>query len=113
MLEHENQTVRIRFEGISLAEANVKAARLREEILNSSDDVSVMLEKDDPLNQDFGATLVLVLGTPAAIAVARGIASYLQRDHASITIEADGTVVAKGVSGDDAARIAEAVSRKK
>lgn len=111
MVEH--QTVRIRFEDIPLAKANVMAARLREEILDSSDDVSVTLEKDAPLNQDFGATLLLVLGTPAAIAIAKGIANYLSRDHATISIEADGKVVAEGISGGDAARIAEAFAGKK
>ncbi len=111
-MSDEPNTYRIRFEGLSLAEANVKAARLRQDILDSTSDVSATVEKDDPLTQDFGATIVLVLGTPAILAVAKGIANYLARERGTISIDADGTVVATGISGDDAARIAEAFGKK-
>ena len=76
-------------------------------------DVDVTLTKDDATNQDFGATLVLVLGTPAVLALANGIASYLKRDRGQITIFADGKVVADKISGNDAARIAEVFSKVK
>jgi hypothetical protein len=92
-------------------EAGIKAKKLRQELLDVSPDVSVSLAKDDPANQDFGGTLVLVLGTPAVIAVANGIAAYLKRDRAKIRISKGGEVVAEGISGEDAARIAEAFSR--
>jgi hypothetical protein len=112
-MQNESARYEVRFEEVSVAEAGVLAANLRDELLEFlPEDAKVLLEKDDPTNQDFGATLVLVLGTPAVLAIARGIASYLQRQHGSISISKDGAVVATGISGADAARIAEAFSTK-
>src|SRR5262245_54270098 len=108
-----NQQIAIRFEDLDLATAGVKAQQLREFILDAAPETSVSFVKDDPTTQDFGATLVLVFGTPAAIAVAKGIAAYLSRDRASIEISADGRVVAKGVRGEDAAAIAKAIAEAK
>ena len=103
----------IRFEGLSAAEAGSKAKALRQEIVGTSPDADVTLAKDDPTNMDFGSTLVLLLGTQAALAIAKGIASYLSRAHAKITIWEDGTLVASDLTGADAARIAEALSKGK
>lgn len=107
----QTQQFEIRFEDLPVAEAGTKAARLRRELLDVSPEVTVNIVKDDPENQDFGATLILLLGTPAIIAVANGVASYLARNRGKITITKDGTVVAENISGDDAARIAEAFSK--
>ena len=52
----------------------------------------------------------MVVGTPAVLAVAKGIADYLRRDRGRISIEVNGTIVAENISGEDAARIAEAMS---
>lgn len=109
---NDQKTIKIRFEDVPSKEAGPKAVALRRELLDVSADVRVDIQKEDPTNQDFGATLVLVLGTPAIIAVSKGIANYLSRDRAKISIEANGKIVAEGVSGDDAARIVEAISRK-
>jgi hypothetical protein len=106
------KSFKIRFENVSLAEGGIKASRLREKLLDTSQDVQAEIEKDDPSTQDFGATLVLVLGAPAMVAIAKGIADYLRRDRGSISIEADGKIIAQGISGEDAARIAEAMSSK-
>jgi hypothetical protein len=103
----------IRFEDVSAQEATIKARRLEQDLLGIAPEVSVRVAKDDPTSQDFGATLVLLLGTPAVIAVANGIASYLQRDRAKITISKNGEVVAEGLTGEDAARIAEAFAKAK
>jgi hypothetical protein len=109
-MNEQQRVYEVRFEGLSTAEAGIKAGKLRRELVGISPDVSVSLTKDDAANMDFGTTLVLVLGTPAAIAIANGIASYLLRDRAKITIWSNGKVVAEGISGEDAARIAEAFS---
>lgn len=106
----DQKSVKIRFEGLSVADGNRCAAELRSQLLDEMDDVEIEIEKDDPSTQDFGATLAIVLGTPAAIALAKGIAAYLSRAGTSIAIEAGGKVVAKGIRGEDAARIAEAFS---
>ena len=105
----EKSTFKIRFENSSVSEAGRKAAELRDSLLDINSDISAEIVKDDPTTQDFGSTLVLVLGAPAVVIIARGIANYLKRAHGSIVIETDdGTVVATGITGQDAARIAEA-----
>ncbi len=107
----DTNTFRIRFEDVSVAEAGIKAAQLRQDLLDISSDVQVDIEREDPSTQDFGTTLALVLGAPAAVAIAKGIADYLRRAHGKIQIEtAQGIVIAEGISGDDAARIVEALS---
>jgi hypothetical protein len=107
-----NEKFVIRFEEISLAEAGIKASRLREDLLDIGLEIDVQLEKADPSTQDFGTVLVLVLGAPAIVAVATGIGKYISREHATISIEADGKIIARGLRGQDAARIAEVMSKK-
>src|SRR5690242_19169342 len=111
-MDNETQEFEIRFEQVSLSDAGTNAGKLRRELNEISPDISVSLKKDDPANQDFGATLILVLGTPAIIAIAKGIASYLARNRGTISISKDGKVIATGISGEDAARIAEAFSKR-
>lgn len=112
----------IRFDGLSKPEASAYIRDLQRD-LAAVEGVTTRIIKDDPTNQDFGATLILVLGTPAVIALAKhtapmlaraanAIADNLSRNRAKITIEADGRVVAEKISGDDAARIAEAFARR-
>ena len=111
MDENKNKIL-IRFENEELSVANKKARRLRSDLLDITPDVDVKIVKDDPTTQDFGATLVVILGTEAVIAIAKGIANYLSRDRGTITIEANGKVVATGISGKDAAEIAKHISSK-
>src|SRR5262249_12823176 len=67
---------------------NRYAEDLRRELVEADDDVQVDRRRDDPESQDFGATLVLVLGTPAIVAVARALHSWLSRNNAvAVTIE--------------------------
>jgi hypothetical protein len=114
-VDDHTEKFELRFEGLSPDKAGPKAMDLRLELLDVSPDISVSIVKDDATNQDLGATIVLILGTPAIIAVANGIAAYLKRDRAKISIYKDGSVIAVDVSGNDAARIAEALGsmRKK
>lgn len=106
------KTFLIRFEDVSVAEANIKARNLRYAILEAVPEMQVSVLKENEGTQDFGTTLVLVLGTQAVIELCKGIAGYLSRDRGRITIEANGKVVAEGLSGNDAARIAEAFNKK-
>ena len=104
----QNETFTIRFVDVTPEDANKYASELRREIEEISPDVRVEIRKEDKAAQDFGATLVLVLGTGAAIAVAQGIADWLRkRTSACITVTRAGTqAVASGVSSKDAVRIA-------
>lgn len=108
-----NRQITIHFEDATLDEAGRMALSLQSDVRDASKAVKATLEKEDPSTQDFGSVLVLVLGTPAILAVASGIADWLRRERASITIKADGEVVAKGIRGEDAARIAEAMAKTK
>ncbi len=61
------QTSIITFDDVSAADANRYAEELRQVLLEASPDVEVHRRRDDSHPQDFGATLVLLLGTPAAV----------------------------------------------
>jgi hypothetical protein len=74
--------------------------------------------KSNSRTQDMGATLVLVLGGPAVVAVAQGLADWLRRRHAdaSIEIEVDGARVAvrgDAVAGVDVEALANVMMGKK
>jgi Effector Associated Constant Component 1 len=111
MSEH---TYVIKFEGTSLADANRYADDLRDALLDVSPEIRVAVKRDDPSTMDFGGTLVVVLGTSAVIAIAKGIQSWLQRrDTATITIETpNGKAIAQNISGRNAVRLAELLTHK-
>lgn len=112
MPSDDRQQFVIRFEDLSAAEAGDRAASLRETLLDASPDLSVEVKKSDAATMDMGATLVLVLGTPAVIAIAKGIAAFLARERAgTLVIEQDGRVLFKGNSSD-AAKVAAALNKK-
>ena len=56
-------------------------------------------ERNRTDTMDLGATLVLILGTPAVLAVAKGIHDFIskQQDRVVITTK-DGTIVATGTA---------------
>ena len=109
--------VLVRFEGLSPGEAGIEAQRLQELLSDASPDVSVMLQRERAESMDMGATLVLLLGTPAIIAVAKGIATFLKQrgpragDLIVERVGADGRIERFRFTGDsaDAARVAEAL----
>ena len=98
----DQQTYIIRFDEISEADANRYAIELRNMILDASPDVEVERRRDNPSALDFGATLVLILGTPAATAVtsaiAQAIGNWLLRHRGDITIERENGKITK-ISG--------------
>ncbi len=104
----------ISFPGASTAEANRFAADLAIVIRETDKGTKVKQQRENPEAQDFGATLLVILGTASATAVANGISSWLARHSgAKIQIDADGKVVASNLDSRDAARIAESISRSK
>ena len=80
-------------------------------VLDSS--VALKRRKDREGTQDFGATLVLILGTGAITAVAKGLSAWIVRNSgARIIITKDGEVVAENIDSRDAERIvADALKR--
>jgi hypothetical protein len=89
----------ISFEGLDGEEGNVAAQSLKDAISDLGEpDLSVTTKKENKSTQDFGATLILVFGTPVAISLARGIASWIRRraDMTKVIIrDKDGKVVLK------------------
>jgi hypothetical protein len=83
----DEQTYIITFDTASAADANRYAEELRQALLDASPDVEVHRRRDNPHTQDFGTTLVLVLGTPAAVAAAKAIENWLALRRGTITIK--------------------------
>ncbi len=104
----DEQTYVITFDDASAAEANRYAGELRQALLDASPEVVVHRQRDDPGAQDFGAKLLLLLGTPAAGAIVKAIGDWLALRHrASLTIKrADGEIVVRNITSARAAELA-------
>jgi hypothetical protein len=103
----------LRFPDAGINDANRYARSLRD-TLRELDESGARLEvqRNDPESQDFGATLVLVLGTSAVAALAEGIKTWLSRNSgARIEILQNGRIVAEHLDSKDAAAIATALSQ--
>jgi hypothetical protein len=111
----EKQTYTITFENGSVADANRWASELKEMILNTATDVVAEQKRDNPSSQDLGATLSLVLGAPAVIAVAKALGQWLTlHREASITIKTpQGEIIGTKLSSKDALRLAELMLAQK
>ena len=106
-------TFRVRFEGLGVAEANRAAIDLQTIIARAAaGKVQTEIQKDRGDTQDFGATLVLVLGTEAVVTIAKAIHSYMSKRGDRVVIETSGgTVIATGAgaAGIDVAATATAM----
>jgi hypothetical protein len=102
----------VTFPGISVAEANQHAASLGEIIKDIDPTITVEQRRERNDTQDFGATLVIVLGTASVTAIAKGIAGWLKRTGTILQIDSNGKVLAKNIDSEDLARIAEALSHR-
>jgi hypothetical protein len=111
----DQQTYIIQFDHVTGAEANLYASELRDALLDAAPDVEVDRKRDDPITQDFGATLVLVLGAPAVVAIAKAMGDWLTlRRQTGITIKtADGEIVGTNLTSKDALKLAELLLAKK
>jgi hypothetical protein len=104
------------FDNVSVADATQFASELRNDLLTISEDIDVEQRRDRTDTQDFGATLAIILGTPAVLALAKGIADWLRkRPTAQLTIKKQNgqvtEVIAAGITSEDAAKIAEALKK--
>src|SRR5690242_16534407 len=108
MDEGSKLAFQIEFENVDAAEAGRLAETLRDYVLNADASVEAARRRQDQSSMDFGASLALLLGAPAIVAVAKGIESFLERyQTASIRItRPDGSIVVENLSGRQAARLA-------
>jgi hypothetical protein len=106
-------TYRIKFVNASPDEANAKVTELSDflrDAVPQQEQLGLQRERTSKDAQDFGATLVLILGTTAITAVAKGIQSWLAA-HTDTVIEITdehGKVVARNINSKSAADIAKA-----
>jgi hypothetical protein len=113
-----DQTFTIRFPESDKAKANMLARSLADHLtrdISSEQPVQISTQREDQRSQDFGATLVLVLGTAAVTAVAKGIQAWL-KGHTGATMEittAEGHVIVRNVESKSAEEIAKAFATSK
>lgn len=105
----------IQFPGAETADANVYAGQLREAILDATPEVSVKTQRADKNAQDLGSTLILLLGTPAVIVLAKALGDWLRLQHSvSVDIKTpDGSYVAKNITAKDASKLASLLKGKR
>jgi hypothetical protein len=104
----------IAFPGVSTADANQYASDLAVTLRDLHNSIVAEQRRDRENTQDFGATLAVILGTASITAVANGIAAWLMRHSgAKIQISTKGNVIATNLDSGDAAKIAEAFSRRR
>ena len=65
------------------ADAGRLAGELRDYVLDAAPDLDVEQVRTDPSTQDFGASLLLLLATPAVVGVAKGIARWIEKRQTS------------------------------
>jgi len=103
------QSYIINFDSASPADAHRYAEELRNILLDEVDDIQVQRKRNNTQAQDFGTTLVLILGAPAVVTAATAIGNWLQhRSTAALTLETpDRKIIVQNVTGKDAAKLAE------
>ena len=108
----DQTTIRMGFPDLDGPEAGARAQGLLDEILQDAelrphlDLKRTAVARDDREAQDFGVTLIAVLGTPAVIILANALKAWAERTGTSV--EANGVII-KNVRGQDAAAIAKAL----
>ena len=96
--QSDERVLLIRFGDMSTADANRAAAELRKQLRSKlGGDVSINQIKEDQETQDFGGTLAVVLGTPFAVALAKGVADYISKRGCRLVLETpQGRIIATG-----------------
>jgi len=94
----DERVLLIRFDGMSTADANRAAVELRKQLrIKMGAGVSIDQVKEDDETQDFGGTLAVVLGTPFALALAKGVADYISKRGCRLVLETpQGRIIATG-----------------
>jgi hypothetical protein len=106
------QSIDIRFPGVTPDVANALAESLAKDIQASVKDDGKPVKPDirriDPQAQDFGTSLVLALGAPAAVILANAIRDWMRRKE--VVIEVNKTTIR---GHQDAAEIVKALNARK
>lgn len=108
----ETTALVVSFDDVDVATANRFAADLADTLRHFAPAVETRRVRADPLSQDFGATLVIVLGSTAVTAIANGIQAWLARQDAGLTMKrtgAGGEVTEVTINGRASARTEEIV----
>jgi hypothetical protein len=115
MSDNDSHSLTLVFPEASTAEGNQLAVDLRDCLRDINGNVQVERLRDNPDTMDFGATLGLILGSAAVIAVAKGIAAWLAR-NSGVRLEirqSDGSVaILTNLDSRDVFRIAQAISHR-
>lgn len=100
--------------GVSPALANQYAEELKEALLGATSEVEVEQRRADPDAQDFGATLVLILGTPVAVVLAKAFRDWInRRDNAKLHFKSkDGEILLEGITARDVEKILKLLQRE-
>ncbi len=111
----DQQTYIVTFEGVSDFDAQRYAEELQDALLDASPDITVRRIRENPLAQDFGAALILILGVPAVVAAVKAVGDwFLFRDNATLKWKnANGELVVEGINSKNAAELAQLLVRKK
>jgi hypothetical protein len=100
------QSVEIHFPDTTPDQAGRLADSLKQDLVMTGEDIQMHRKREDDKAQDFGAMLVLILGTAAVTAVAEGIRAWMQRTGTSI--ECNGVTI-KNVDSTNLAAIVAAL----
>ena len=109
----DQPTYVISFDEVSPAEASRYADELSNAFLDVSADITIQRRRDDPHAQDFGTTLVLLLGTPTAVALTKTITNVIENwlrlhQNASITIKrGDEQIILHNITSKQATQLAQ------
>src|SRR5271170_5128268 len=71
------------FPDVSVADANRYCEDLRTQLLDADETIRVERMRRDETTMDFGATLAVVLGAPATVALAKALISWTKRNNAA------------------------------
>lgn len=91
----EQSECTVRFPGISAADADRAATELRDALAGTE---GLTIERRrKPGEQNLGSDLILLISTPAMLAVAQGIRMWIAKRGSRVVITTkDGTVIAEG-----------------
>lgn len=99
--------VTLTFPDVPLETGNIFADSLADDLKGIHRSVEVMRQKERPDTMDFGATLVLVLGTAAVTEIAKGIGQWIARHKTKVRLSIGKTELT--VSDADPEAVAEIV----